>query len=146
MMTGTSMANEIFLDAAYAIALSSPKDDYHERALLLAEEIESRRSRLVTSYGVVLEIGNALAKQRYRRSCADLLESLLSDPEVEIVPFSEELLSKAFAFFQSRMDKDWGLTDCMAFVVMKERGITDALTTDEHFVQAGFHALLLGSK
>ena len=35
-----------------------------------------------------------------------------------------------------------GLTDCISFVVMEERGITDALAYDQHFVQAGFRALL----
>jgi predicted nucleic acid-binding protein len=40
------------------------------------------------------------------------------------------------------MDKPWGLTDCLSFIVMQERGITEALTADEHFRQAGFVPLL----
>jgi uncharacterized protein len=42
----------------------------------------------------------------------------------------------------SRRDKEWSLTDCISFVVMKERGLTEALTADHHFEQAGFKALL----
>ena len=42
----------------------------------------------------------------------------------------------------ARKDKDWSLTDCISFVVMHERGLPDALTTDKHFEQAGFRALL----
>jgi len=40
------------------------------------------------------------------------------------------------------MDKEWGLTDCISFVVMKDRKLTDVLTTDHHFEQAGFKSLL----
>jgi uncharacterized protein len=40
------------------------------------------------------------------------------------------------------MDKEWGLTDCVSFVVMQERKLTHALTTDRHFSQAGFADLL----
>jgi len=39
-------------------------------------------------------------------------------------------------------DKEWGLTDCISFIVMGDHGLTDASTTDEHFEQAGFRALL----
>jgi predicted nucleic acid-binding protein len=46
-------------------------------------------------------------------------------------------------FYSQRLDKEWGLTDCVSFIVMQDRKITEALTTDEHFEQAGFRALLL---
>lgn len=61
---------------------------------------------------------------------------------VEIVPLSSELLEEAFILYKKRMDKGWGLTDCTLFVVMRRYGIMDALTTDDHFQQAGFRALL----
>ena len=60
------MKNEVFLDTSYAIALSSEKDKYHQRALELAEQLEKAGSRLITTRAVQLEIGNALSKQRYR--------------------------------------------------------------------------------
>jgi uncharacterized protein len=44
--------------------------------------------------------------------------------------------------FAGRPDKEWSLTDCVSFVVMEAQGIREALTTDEHFIQAGFRALL----
>ena len=53
-----------------------------------------------------------------------------------------ELYAQAFRLYQDRPDKEWGLIDCVSFVVMGARGITDALTSDEHFEQAGFKALL----
>lgn len=134
--------SKVFLDTAYAIALSSPKDEHHEQALQLAEEIEAERVRLITTRAVILEIGNALARQRHRAAAIELLESLEFDPEVEIVAATEELSAQSFELYCMRPDKEWGLTDCMSFVVMWEQGITAALTTDKHFVQAGFAALL----
>jgi len=90
-----------------------------------------------------LEIGNALAKLRYRSSAIELLDSLEKDPNVEIIPLSEQIYKQALQLYRERPDKEWGLTDCISFTVMKERRLTDALTTDEHFQQAGFRALLL---
>ncbi|NCO53669.1 MAG: type II toxin-antitoxin system VapC family toxin [Deltaproteobacteria bacterium] len=49
---------------------------------------------------------------------------------------------RAEIFFQERPDKEWGLTDCVSFVIMTERKISAALTTDVHFEQAGFQVLL----
>lgn len=88
--------SEVFLDTAYAIALSSPKDEHHEQAVRLAEELEADGAKLVTTRAVILEIGNALAKQRYRAAAIELLDSLEFDPAVEIVPATEELCAQAF--------------------------------------------------
>ncbi len=52
------------------------------------------------------------------------------------------LLDRGFELFSRRADKEWSLTDCTSFVVMREEGLTDALTTDHHFEQAGFSVLL----
>ena len=93
-----------------------------------------------------MEIGNALAKLRYRKAAAELLESLESDPTVEIIPISEELYKRAFELYRERQDKEWGITDCISFIVMQERGLQAALTTDEHFEQAGFDAILRKKK
>jgi predicted nucleic acid-binding protein len=135
--------DKVFLDAAYAIALSAPNDQYHELAEILAEQLEAEGTQLITTRAVVLEIGNALAKLRYRNVATELLDSLEEDPNVEVIPLSEELYKRAFQLYRERPDKEWGLTDCISFVVMKDRGLMNALTTDEHFKQAGFNALLL---
>jgi predicted nucleic acid-binding protein len=39
---------------------------------------------------------------------------------------------------KARVDKDWSLVDASSFVVMPMLGIVEALTTDHHFLQAGF--------
>lgn len=132
----------VFLDASYAIALSSARDQYHQRAVAISEKLEIDGTQLVTTRAVIIEIGNALSKQKYRDAAIELLTSLKEDPTVEIIPLSEELFERAFSFYQSRQDKEWGITDCISFVVMQERGLTEALTADEHFHQAGYRTLL----
>ncbi|MEJ7862759.1 MAG: PIN domain-containing protein [Pyrinomonadaceae bacterium] len=136
------MTSEVFLDTAYAIALSVESDEYHQRAEELAEQLEAEKTRLITTRAVLLEIGNALSKKRYRQAAVELLDALEQDLQVEIVLLSEELYERALELFRNRPDKDWGLIDCVSFVVMKEYGLTEALTTDEHFEQAGFRSLL----
>jgi hypothetical protein len=137
------MNNKFFLDASFAIALSSAKDRYHDRSEILAKQMQETRAQMVTSRAVVLEIGNVLAKRRYRKAAIKLIESIEEDPSIEIVPVSEELYKRAFSFYKKRQDKEWGLTDCISFVVMQDYELNKALTADEHFRQAGFRALLL---
>ena len=133
---------EVFLDTSFAIALSSVTDQNHARAAQLANQIETDKTRLVTTQAILLEIGNALSKQRHRAAAIQLLESLETDPNVEVVLLTNSLYKLAFNLFKQREDKEWGLVDCISFIVMQERGISDALTADTHFQQAGFRALL----
>jgi uncharacterized protein len=142
MENASMISTSVFLDTAYAIALSSSTDAHHRKAIELSEQLESNSVKLITARPVVLEIGNALARPRYRQAAVALLQSLERDPNVEIVPLTEELYAQGFDLFQNRPDKEWGITDCISFVIMRERGLSEALTTDEHFEQAGFVALL----
>lgn len=135
---------EIFLDASYAVALASPHDRHHAKACELAEWLEAEDHRLVTTRSVVLEIGNALSRRRQRDAAVTLLRALEDDPHVQVVPLTEDFYRRGFDLFAARADKEWGLTDCISFVVMRQRGIGDALTADAHFQQAGFRPLLLG--
>jgi uncharacterized protein len=135
---------EVFLDTSFAIALSSVTDQNHVQAVKLANQIETDRTRLVTTQAILLEIGNALSKQKYRAAAIQLLEALETDPSVEVVLLTHSLYKLAFDLFKQREDKEWGLVDCISFIVMQDRGISDALTADTHFQQAGFRALLRG--
>ena len=109
----------------------------------MAQQIENDGTLLITTRGVFLEIGNALARARYRAAAIELLGSMVEDPKIEIVAASEDLCVRAYDLFRSRPDKEWRLTDCLSFVSMQARGLTEALTADSHFQQAGFRALLL---
>jgi predicted nucleic acid-binding protein len=81
------MQAEVFLDTAYAIALSSANDQFHARAIELADQLETFGTRLVTTSAVLLEIENALSKQRYRQAAVQLLDSLEADPQVRWSPY-----------------------------------------------------------
>lgn len=135
--------NELFLDTSYAVALAVRTDPFHHKARAISSGIELKKAKLVTTRAIALEIGNSLAKQRQRPGAVQLLDSLDSDPRIEVVPLSDSLYRRGFDLFRQRMDKEWGLTDCISFLVMQDRGLTDSLTTDHHFEQAGFRALLL---
>jgi predicted nucleic acid-binding protein len=133
---------EVFLDTAFALALANPNDVLHGRTTILADQLEAAHTRLITTRAILLEIGNSLAKLRYRAASVQLLQSLETDPNVEIIPLSDDLYERAFQLYQQRPDKEWSLTDCISFVVMQDRGLTHALTPDKHFQQAGHRALL----
>jgi uncharacterized protein len=133
---------EVFLDAGFAIALAAATDQLHPRALALAKQMQAAGTRLITTHAVLLEIGNALSKHRYRSAAVQLLTSLAADPKVTIVPVRLDLYQRAVELFRNRPDKEWGLIDCLSFLVMSDMKITEARTHDEHFVQAGFQALL----
>jgi len=130
----------IFLDTSYILALVNTADEYHQSA---SNSAQQTRGPFVTTEAVLTETGNALAKLRWRSLGVATLEDLRNDPEIEVLSVSTELFDRAVALYTARMDKEWGLTDCISFVVMQERVLTAALTTDAHFQQAGFRALLL---
>lgn len=134
--------NELFLDTSFSIGLVSPKDQIHKKAIAWSEKIENSKIPIVTTQTILLEIGNVLSKSFFRQVGIGLLENLESDSNTTIISLTDELYNKAFELFRSRSDKEWGLVDCISFVVMKERNIEAALTADEHFIQAGFRALL----
>jgi uncharacterized protein len=136
------MESKVFLDTSFAIALSVESDQHFDHAVKLSEQLETEQTRLITTTAILLEIGNALSKKRYRQAAKELLLSLQQDETVEILPITDELYQKAFELFCNRPDKDWGLIDCISFIVMREKGLSEALTTDEHFQQAGFIVLL----
>jgi len=132
----------VFVDTSYVIALFVRQDQHHVTAQALAARMARARTRFVTTQAVLLEIGNALAKQRYRAAALQILQALESDPATQVVPMSDVLYGRGRDLYEARADQEWGLTDCLSFVVMRELGLTDALTADRHFEQAGYHALL----
>ena len=134
--------NDVFLDTSYAIAIASKNDSLHQQSRSLAKKIKKENVPIVTTQAVLLEIGNALSKSRQRKLGIDLLESIENNPNTKIIPITNELYEKTFALFRDRTDKEWGLVDCVSFVVMRDHQMSSALTADEHFIQAGFRALL----
>jgi predicted nucleic acid-binding protein len=90
---------------------------------------------------VLVEVGNGLARN-FKEQASEVIEDFLTSEEVEIVNLDDALFQSAFEMYRTHQDKSWGMTDCISFVVMLERGIVDALTNDKDFRQAGFNALM----
>ena len=129
----------VFADSFYYLAVMNADDAAHERAVRVSDSLGGP---VVTTAWVLTEVADALAAPGQRSGFLALLEALRVDPEVSIVPPNEDLFEAGISLYSRRPDKDWSLTDCISFVVMQERGMTEALTGDRHFEQAGFTALL----
>jgi predicted nucleic acid-binding protein len=130
---------QAFADTFYYLALYNRQDAAHEAA---KDFSASFRGTLVTTWGVLLEIGDALCREANRPSALQLLDLIRDDPATEVVPLDDELLTSGIELFRARLDKDWSLTDCISFEVMRDLGLSDAVTGDRHFKQAGFKLLL----
>ena len=130
--------SRVCADTFYFFALLNTKDEAHSRAVEYISLIE----KLVTTEWVLVELADGLASSRNRRMFVQTREELLADKNVEVVPFTVELYREGIALYAARPDKEWSLTDCISFMVMQREGITEALTGDRHFEQAGFVALL----
>ena len=133
----------IFADTGYFIALLSQTDALHLRALSLANTLAARKAHLTTTDAVLIETLDGFARHHRRDLAAAFIAELDGDANVAVVPTTTVLFHKGLNLFTTRSDKTWSMTDCLSFVVMRERKITRALAADRHFVQAGFEALLL---
>lgn len=100
-------------------------------------------SCFVTTSSVLEETANALCDPSFKPSVLAFHHNLERSSRIEHVFVDPSLWSNTWALFEKRLDKAWSLTDCISIIVMQERGIKDVLTSDRHFVQAGFNALLL---
>jgi len=129
----------VFADTSFYLAVLNPRDLAHAKALQVGERFH--RPVLLTDF-TLLELGNALSGAGQRELFSRLVSHLRAHPNVRIIPASRDLLDRGLELFSRRGDKEWSLTDCTSFVVMQEEGLTEALTTDHHFEQAGFRALL----
>jgi hypothetical protein len=130
---------KIFVDTLFVVALINQRDQYHQQASELANYF-SGHPLLVTD-AVLLEIGNALARN-YKAEATTIINDFLTSDEVHIVYLTPQLFDAGFALYQQYQDKAWGLVDCISFIVMRQNRVTAALTFDQHFAQAGFQALM----
>ena len=132
----------VFADSGYWIAMFNPVDSLHEKA----ETVTARLGifRIVTTQMVLVEFFNFMSSKGgfLRETAVDAARSLENNPTVEIVEQTGIQFESALALYASRADQRWGITDCASFLLMEERGITEALAYDRDFEQAGFVALL----
>jgi predicted nucleic acid-binding protein len=130
---------ERFADTFYFLGILNIHDQYSE---VVEEFNRDLLGRIVTTDWVLMELADALASSRFRGHVREYISYLREFEMFELVRADDELFDRALSLYNRHIDKDWSLTDCTSFIVMRDRGITEALTGDKHFEQAGFVALL----
>lgn len=138
-MPTLTTTNKMLVDTSGFFSLYDESDFFHAQAILT---YDAAAKRLTTSY--VLAEYTALAHIRGvpRREIIKFSNLILDDRSIEIIWIDENLHRQAVVLMAERADKNYSLCDAASFVVMRIRGITDALTTDKHFFQEGFIRLL----
>lgn len=131
--------DQSFADTSYYIALINPHDDMHGVAKLMTAALTGG---IVTTAWVVNELANYLARPPNRTLFLEMLDHMRRDPNVSIVPMSQAMFDRGIDLYARRLDKEWSVTDCISFIVMQDHALSDALTSDHHFSQAGFNVLL----
>ena len=138
--------NHYFADASYWIVRIDPGDEFHRKATECTAVIQSENGRIVTTQLVLNEVlaPRSGTSAQIRRAAVNLIDRITQDPQVSIIPQSPEQFDEAFGLFRTVVnDKEWSITDCASFLVMRQLGIREALTNDRHFEQYGFVILLL---
>jgi uncharacterized protein len=131
--------NPVFADTSYYYALLSSRDIAHRESLHVSNSL--RRSIMTTEF-VLLELANAFSCSAQRRVIGQLIDQFRCNPRITIIPASSELFMQGISLYSQRQDKEWSLTDCISFIVMQEYNLTEVLTTDHHFTQAGLISLM----
>lgn len=136
--------NEVFADTSGWASFFVDTEPYHAKARRLMEQWQEKTRRVVTTNYVLSELLPLLTMRFHvrRERALNLIENIRLDRLVEIVHIDESLDAEAWKLLENRLDKVWSLVDAASFVVMKNRRITEALTTDHHFEQEGFTRLL----
>lgn len=135
---------DLFADTAGWANIVDPRQPYHARAASLYRQAREQRRKLITTNYILTELVSLLTSPLRipRPSIVAFIEGIKTSPYVEIVHVDVTLDAQAWQLLTHRQDKDWSLVDCSSLVVMRQRSIVEALTTDHHFEQAGFIRLL----
>ncbi len=134
--------SRVFLDTAGLIAAVDVDDQWHPLAEQVWRELMVSRALILTTSLVLIEMADGLSRIRHRRAATELRDHLAGSTRVEIVQTTPEHEARAWDLFGRRSDKEWGMTDCVSFIVAQDRRIQDVFSADHHFEQAGFRLLL----
>ena len=129
----------MLIDTSGLLCLIHRREPDHERAISL---YETAPARITHSYVLAELVALAHSRKLSRRSALDFSDRIVSESEVEIVWVDKLQHANALALLRSRPDKSYSLCDAVSLLIMRERHISEALTTDRHFAQEGFHRLL----
>ncbi|MBL8795293.1 MAG: type II toxin-antitoxin system VapC family toxin [Planctomycetia bacterium] len=128
----------VFADTFAFLAWLNPRDDAHA---VVTAYLDSFRGKLLSTEWVLIELADALCAPEARSTAVSFLQAIRANPLFEVVSYLPAVYQAGFDLFASRPDKAWSLTDCISFAVMTESGLSEALTADHHFEQAGFRAV-----
>lgn len=129
----------MFLDTSGLLCFFDDKDFRHADASAF---VGSAGIRVTTNYVLAEFVPLCQVRGLNRKRTLEFVKTLVRNPLIEIVWIDENLHNEAFKLLESRQDKIYSLCDAVSFILMRERGITEALTTDKHFEQEGFVKLL----
>jgi uncharacterized protein len=133
--------NAVFLDTGYLLALELSNDQNHQTAVKHWRSLRKRLPPLVTTSYVFDEVVTYFNSRGHHAKAVEVGNRLLTSPSVEFVHVDERLFKEGWDYFQLHKDKDYSLTDCISFLVMKTLRIEAAFAFDQHFVQARFQKL-----
>ena len=136
------MAGELFVDTSGFFALLAKRDPSHASAARILQRAAKDRRRLLTTDYVLDETAMLLKARGEVSLASSLFERVFTSNAARIEWTTDSRFRELTAFFLKHPDQSWSFTDCLSFLVMKEQRIHEALTTDDHFQQAGFRALL----
>ena len=132
------MTEIVFVDTFAWVAAINKSDNYHKISLRTIEYLLKKKAKLITTNYVIVETINALSKVEFRKAVVEFIDKLEKSASVKIIKITDEIYSNAWILYQKITDKDWGITDCTSFEVMKIFNIKKAFTNDKHFDQAGY--------
>jgi predicted nucleic acid-binding protein len=130
--------NKALLDTSYLLALELARDQHHKQAIRHWQRIAGSKIQLVVTSFIFAEVVTFLNNRGHHQKAVELGNNLLHAVSVQFIHVDAALLFEGWSYFQRHADKDYSLTDCISFVLMKNSGIKTAFTFDRHFVQAGF--------
>lgn len=130
------------MDTAGFLALWDASDELHRRAVGLQRKLASRKCCFLTTDYILDETVTLLRIRHSHAAAEDFLDAMEKTRFIQTEWTDSLRFSSAATLFRKHQDKEWSFTDCVSFAVMRERGISDAFTTDRHFAQAGFVPLL----
>ncbi len=131
-----------FVDTQYFVAIFQTSDQWNEKAVELESEIVGYN--FVTTDSVLCEVLNyfcAYGKET-RQEVSAFTAEVFADLNFQVIEQTRDVFFKGLTLYESRLDKDYSLTDCISMNVCNELGITEVLTHDHHFQQEGFTILL----
>ncbi len=136
--------NAVFVDTFYWVALTNPHDNWHHRVKEASQSLGP--VRMLTTDEVLVEFLAFLSKEGrdLRKAAVTLVRRIRDNPNITVVPQSRVSFEAGLRLYSDRLDKQYSLTDCISMETMRQYGLTDVLTHDQHFSQEGFSILLKG--